>query len=72
MIQLRQELLRGFGEPFNGRIELFWSWRETITSRIKEIEASPSDELEILKANTRGEPNEIIQDFAIAGTFDRE
>ena len=25
-IQLRQELWRGLGEPFHGRIELFWSW----------------------------------------------
>ena len=66
-IQLWQELLRGLGEPLDGRIELFWSWRETITSRIIEIDASPSDELQILKANTRGRPNGITQDFAIAG-----
>ena len=66
-IQLRQELLRGHGEPFDGRIELFWSLRETIKSRIIEIDASPSDELQILKANTRCRLNEIIQEFAIAG-----
>ena len=66
-IKLRQELLRGLGDPFDGQIELFWSWRESITSRAIEIGASPSDELQILKANTRGRPHDIIQDFAIAG-----
>ena len=65
--QLRLELLRGVGDPFEGDIASFWSWRANITSRINEIDPTPLDEVQILRANTRGKPLEIIKDLVVAG-----
>ena len=65
--QLRADLIRGMGEPFKGDVISFWPWKQHITNRMNEINASPSDEVEILKANTRGKPLEIIREFVILG-----
>ena len=68
-VQLRQELLRGLKEQFTGEIELYWNWKETIKSRLLEIDATDSIEIQVLRANTQGRPHEIIRDLTIAGTF---
>ena len=58
--QLKQEILRGSGEPFGGNPEHFWEWRNQLERRIAEAQLGPLDTLYVLQANTIGEPKRLV------------
>ena len=48
--QLKQDLLRGLGDPFDGTPTAFWPWQQQISTRLLESECSALDSLHILQA----------------------
>ena len=65
--QIRQDLIKGVGEPFDGSPCLFWNWQQFLTFKIVDAEPNAAEELQILLGNTRGRPREIVQQ-AMMGT----
>ena len=59
---LKQELLRGSGEPFAGNSEQFWEWKAQILRRMAEAQTGPLDSMYVLQANTSGGPKKLISD----------
>ena len=59
--------MKGFGEPFEGEPECFWSWKDFISSQIVQIHSAPEDSILISKANTKGRPQQTIRNVVIAG-----
>jgi len=66
-MNLRQQLLSGFGEPFTGEPDKFYAWKQQIMLRLLETNSSALDSLYILKANTRGEPCRVVEGFINVG-----
>ena len=66
--QLKQDLLRGLEDPFDGSPELFWSWQQQIGRRLLEAEVGSLDSLHILKANTKCRPKQVISRRIAAGS----
>ena len=64
---LRQNLMKGLGEPFNGDPQHFFAWKSMISRRLLEAEASALDSLYILQENCTGRPKKIIKDAIAAG-----
>ena len=68
--KLRQDLLRGLGEPFTGNPLKFWSWKNQISVRLGEAECGSFDSLLIMKANTVGPPNDLVSGLIDSGSHD--
>jgi len=66
-LTLRQDLMKGYGEIFEGDPECYWSWKDFISSQLAQIHATPEDSILILKANTKGRPQQTIKNAMIAG-----
>ena len=58
--------MKGFGESIEGDSECFWSWKEFISSQVVQNHATPEDAILILKANTKGRPQQTIRNAVIA------
>ena len=61
--QIRQELLRGVGDPFDGKPEQFWAWKTRLLPQMVEAQTSSLDNLYILLSNTAGRPKQMIRDL---------
>ena len=59
--------MKGYGEIFEGDPECYWSWKDFISSQLDQIHATPEDSILILKANTKGRPQQTIKNAMIAG-----
>ena len=59
--------MKGYGETFEGDPECYWSWKDFISSQLDQIHATPEDSILILKANTKGRPQQTIKNAMIAG-----
>ena len=64
---LKNDLRNGIADKYNGDPQVFWAWYHEINSRLIECEASPSETLFILKANTTKKPRSIIDDYLSGG-----
>ena len=61
--QLKLELLRGIGEPFDGAPEYFWAWKSRLESQLSEAQTSALETLNVLLSNTVGRPNKMMKDL---------
>ena len=66
--QLKQDLIRGIGDPFDGSPEHFWAWQQQMSNKLMEAECSALDSTYILKANSVGRPKKLVTDYLAAGS----
>ena len=66
--QLKQSLLKGLGEPFNGEPERYWSWSREMRFRLLEAGVGPLDSLYILQSNSSGRPKKIVSQYISIGS----
>jgi len=66
-MNLRQQLLSGFGDPFAGEPDKFHAWKKQIQLRLLETDCSALDSLYILKANTKAEPRRVVESYINVG-----
>ena len=64
---LKQDLRKGLSERYDGNPSKFWAWYTEINGYIIESEASPTEIIYILKANTAKKPKELIETYLSAG-----
>ena len=71
--QLKQDLRRGIGEPFDGAApEKYWAWKLQLMEHIDEARCSAREILLILESNTTGDPRDIIRDSLYTFTDSQE
>ena len=63
---LKQDLLKGMDDKFSGDPKHYWPWNQQISRRMIEAKVGPMDSMYILRANTTGRPQQIIQDHIAA------
>ena len=61
--QVRYDLLRGIGDPFDGTPEHFWSWRNQLSIHLAEADCGPLDTLYVMLHNTSGLPKDLVQNL---------
>ena len=65
--RLKNDLMRGYGDPFDGKPEYFLQWSTLLSRRMQECQADALDCIQILIENTRGEVKDSIKNFLSAG-----
>ena len=69
--QLKLELLKGIGEPFDGSPEHYWAWKSRMLSQIREAQTSALETLNVLVSNTIGKPNRLMKEL-LTSCYDAE
>ena len=67
---IRNDLLKGQGNSFDGKAQFFKQWKDQLTRRLAECEADPMDSINIIIANTAGRPQTMVKQYFSAGSND--
>ena len=62
---IKQQLFNKVSQPFAGDPQEFDSWMLALNNRSAGIPLSPFDKLQVLEANTTGEPQKIVKKYMI-------